>query len=99
VRVVWLAQAEAELDAAIDYYYFQAGAAVAHDFRIETERVATLLGEHRQLGAQIQHNARRLPLHGYPFDLVYRASADSIIVIALAHQRRRPGYWMGRRES
>lgn len=97
MRVVWQAQAEAELDGTIDYYYFQAGAAVAHDFRIEAERVAKLLGEHERLGVQIRHNARRLPLHGYPFDLVYRTGADSIIVIALAHQRRQPGYWMGRR--
>ena len=97
MRVVWQVQAETELDVAIDYYYFQASTAVSENFRNEVERVTTLLLEHTKLGVQVRHNTRRLPLHGYPFDLVYRAKQDSIIVIALAHQSRLPGYWVGRR--
>lgn len=96
MTVVWQALAETELDSAIDYYNFQASAAVSADFRNEVERVTKLLGEHTKLGVQVRHNARRLPLHGYPFDLVYRERQDSIIVIALAHQSRWPGYWRGR---
>ena len=97
MKAVWQAHAETELDAAIDYYYFQGGTAVSDNFRHEVERVTKLLREHTSLGVQVRHNARRLPLHGYPFDLVYRAKQDSILVIALAHHSRRPGYWVGRR--
>ena len=61
------------------------------------DQVDEVLREHTKLGVQIRHNARRLPLHGYPFDIVYRATQDSIVIVALTHQRRRPRYWMGRR--
>jgi len=84
VKVVWQALAETELDAAVDYYYFQASATISTNFRNEVERVTKLLCEHAKVGVQVRHNARRLPLHGYPFDLVYRARQDSIIVVALA---------------
>ena len=29
----------------------------------------------------------------FPFALVYRATSDSVEVVAVVHQRRRPGYW------
>ena len=97
MRIVWQAQAAIELNAAIDYYHFQASTAVATDFRDEVERAINLLCKHTKLGMQVRHSARRLILTGYPFDLVYREEQDSIIIIALAHQRRRPGYWTNRR--
>ena len=39
---------------------------------------------------------RRRLLRRFPFSLVYRVRADHVEVIAVAHQRRRPGYWMAR---
>ena len=32
----------------------------------------------------------------YPYDLVSRLGAHEIVVVALAHQSRRPGYWRER---
>ena len=97
MNIVWQVQAEIEFDAAIDYYYSQANIAVATDFRNEVERVINLLCKHTKIGIRVRHGARRLILTGYPFDLIYRETQDSIIIVALAHQRRRPGYWVGRR--
>jgi hypothetical protein len=37
-----------------------------------------------------------LLLAKFSFDLVYIVEADSIVVLALAHHRRRPGYWRAR---
>lgn len=39
---------------------------------------------------------RRLPVNGFPYHVVYRATLAEIVVIALAHHRRRPGYWRRR---
>jgi hypothetical protein len=41
-------------------------------------------------------HARRIPLHGFPFNLAYRLQTDRIVVIAIANQSRRPGYWSRR---
>jgi hypothetical protein len=40
--------------------------------------------------------ARRFVLRRFPFNLVYRQTASSIRFIALAHHKRRPGYWRSR---
>lgn len=100
MKIVWQAQAEAELDAATDYYIINAGIEVASDFRNEVRRITSRLREHPEIGIRIRHQSRRLPLHGYPYDLVYRLTPEkTLIVVALAHQHRLPGYWAGRKES
>ncbi len=32
----------------------------------------------------------------FPYQLIYREIGNELTVIALAHHRRRPGYWQGR---
>jgi toxin ParE1/3/4 len=41
------------------------------------------------------HGTRRLILHRFPFSIIYRdePSADSVSVVAIAHHKRKPGYW------
>jgi toxin ParE1/3/4 len=39
---------------------------------------------------------RRFVLHKFPFSVVYATRAELIEVIAIAHHRRRPGYWASR---
>lgn len=39
---------------------------------------------------------RSCPLPGRPFSIVYNVTADTIQVIALAHHKRRSGYWKKR---
>jgi hypothetical protein len=36
-------------------------------------------------------------LDRFPFTLVYQINANEIVVLALAHMSRRPGYWSRRR--
>jgi hypothetical protein len=36
---------------------------------------------------------REVPLQRFAFNLIYRIRDDEVIVIAVAHKRRRPGYW------
>lgn len=48
------------------------------------------------LGQAAQLGAKKLILHRYPFSLVTIRASDTIIVVALAHHARRPGYWHSR---
>lgn len=41
-------------------------------------------------------NIRRVSLHSFPFDLIYRESQGQVEVLAVAHRRREPAYWVGR---
>jgi len=40
--------------------------------------------------------AKRLLLHGFPFSLVFIQHGDSIVIVAFAHFKRLPDYWLGR---
>lgn len=39
---------------------------------------------------------RRLVVSDFPYSIVYVASTEEVIVLAFAHAKRRPGYWLGR---
>lgn len=42
---------------------------------------------------------RRYLLRRYPYAIIYEVRDTDVRVLAVAHQRRRPGYWVGRRGS
>jgi plasmid stabilization system protein ParE len=39
---------------------------------------------------------RRAPIPRFPYHLAYLVSNEDILVLAVAHDRRRPKYWSGR---
>lgn len=39
---------------------------------------------------------REFPLKRFPFRIVYRVVESRILVVAIAHTMRRPGYWRNR---
>lgn len=45
---------------------------------------------------QYDHRHRAFFLKRFPYYIVYREKGNGIIIIAIAHKSRRPGYWKGR---
>jgi plasmid stabilization system protein ParE len=39
---------------------------------------------------------RECPVGHFPFRVVFRVAVDRIVVVAIAHAKRRPGYWKDR---
>jgi len=39
---------------------------------------------------------RRILLRRFPFGVVYGVMDDQIVVVAIMHTRRKPGYWKNR---
>jgi plasmid stabilization system protein ParE len=35
---------------------------------------------------------------GFPFGVIYRANDEEVVIVAVAHQRKRPEYWGERGE-
>jgi hypothetical protein len=42
---------------------------------------------------------RVCPLHRFPYSVFYEDQTDQIWIVAVGHQRRRPGYWARRRPT
>ena len=39
---------------------------------------------------------RRIPVKGFPYSLIFREIIGNVQVLAVAHYRRRPLFWLGR---
>ena len=44
-------------------------------------------------------DVKRLLLRRFPYDIIVREHPGEIVIIAIAHQSRRPGYWRGRKHT
>ncbi len=69
---------------------------VADRFIHEVERTFELIERFPATGARVplvDGKARRLPVAGFPYHVVFEELADRVEVLAIAHDRRRPGYW------
>lgn len=88
-------EAEAEFIAAARYYEGQAEN-LGLDFISAVERSYLRLMSFPQSGHPIGRRLLRLLVPGFPYGLLYRADPNRILIVAVAHLRRRPGYWRHR---
>lgn len=65
-------------------------------FYNEIQRVEKLMAQFPESGQEISPGLRRCALRAFPFSLIYSVEKDSLLILAVAHQRRRPGYGLGR---
>lgn len=43
-----------------------------------------------------EHGTRKFILQRFPFNIFYLTGETEIVIVAVAHQKRRPGYWSSR---
>jgi toxin ParE1/3/4 len=84
-----------ELQGAIAWYLDRSRAAAAN-FAAEVERAIEQVSESPGRWPRGKWAARRFILRRFPFVIVYRETETTIQVVAIAHGRRRPGYWKQR---
>ena len=89
-------EAEAELEEA-SLFYESRMAGLGKFFAAEVERTIFLVREFPEAGSPIGPARRRVLVARFPYSVVYRQNPDSIVIVAVAHQRRRPGYWRRRK--
>ena len=65
-------------------------------FQRELERAQTTIQNSPDAWTQYHYGTRRYLLKGFPFIVVYRVTEHRIEFIAVAHGRRKPGYWKDR---
>ena len=89
-------EAEAELEDA-SLFYESRMPGLGKSFAAEVERTIYLIREFPDAGSPNGLTRRRVLVARFPYSVVYRRDVDSIVIVAVAHQRRRPGYWRRRR--
>ena len=91
----FLEPAEAEFLEGIAYY-----AALQADLGVRFQEAVSVAVsqavEHPEHGAPRSKNTRRRLVKGFPFGVICRASETEVVIVAVAHQRKRADYWVRR---
>jgi len=91
----FLPPAQAELLEGIAYYA-AIEAALGQRFEQAMASAVRHAVSHPERGARRSKNTRRWLVKGFPFSVIYRASPQEVVIVAVAHQRKLPGYWAQR---
>ena len=84
-----------EISQAFDFY-LEKDPTVAEEFLEQLNLKIDWIGQFPQRYPVHEHETRRVVLQRFPFQVVYTIRDEDIVVIAVAHTRRRPGYWSSR---
>jgi len=85
-------EAQAEAKAAFDRYWDQShGAALGFDR--ELRAVYRSVRKAPLICPPYLRGTRRVIMRRYPFSVVFRELLHEIQIVAVAHSKRRPGYW------
>jgi plasmid stabilization system protein ParE len=90
--------AVAEIDHEVDYYESR-GAGLGGELEDEIDAALETILQFPYAAPRWKHRQDRrvAVLDRFPFTLVYQISGEEIVILALAHTSRRPGYWARRR--
>jgi plasmid stabilization system protein ParE len=97
VNVEFHSAAERELRQAVDYYNDQQPD-LGYEFAAEVEEAVERIRNSPDAWAWIsqQDNLRRCQTHRFPYGLIYQVQPNRVLIIAVMHLKRRPGYWNDR---
>lgn len=88
-------EAVAEARAAVQWYREKSPSA-ADAFLAELDRAVERIAENPGMYPHYVRGTRRYLLQRFPFYLVYHQVAGKLQIVAIAHGRRKPGYWKKR---
>jgi len=88
-------EANAELDEVVGYYEKQSPG-LGLDLRKEVEAAVQKIRVAPLRWSLYSKRTRRFLIRRFPYLIIFRELADKILIIAVAHGRRRPGYWHDR---
>ena len=102
MKIRFLDAAREEVVEAAAWYERQAGLGEDFDHEIGLAiEIVSRLPETWPLWPKVRDRVgvRRYRLHRFPYSLGYVIRPKEIVVVVVAHDRRRPGYWLRRLRS
>ncbi|MEE8057607.1 MAG: type II toxin-antitoxin system RelE/ParE family toxin [Pseudomonadales bacterium] len=98
MEVIFSEYAKLELeDAACCYELEYEG--LGRRFEKEVKNAAIRISEYPQAWSVERGDVRKCLLHKFPYKLLYSIEGNHIFVIAVAHQHRKPDYWIDKEQT
>ena len=91
----YLPLAREELNEAASFYEARVpglGAAFLDD----VDRSIEMICESPRIGPTAGRTFRKILVRRFPYSIIYALRDEELVIVAIAHQRKRPGYWRRR---
>ena len=98
MKIIFSTIAQQELDDALHFYELEYEG-LGYRFKAEIKKAALRISEYPKAWSFESKEIRKCLLHKFPYKLLYSIELDHIFVIAVAHQHRKPDYWIERKLS
>ena len=95
MRVEFYEPAYIEYQEAIDFYNLQSEG-LGNKFIQEIDKVITIIKNYPESLSQYTRHTRKAVANVFPYNIIYTIHKDYIEILAIAHQHRRPNYWLNR---
>jgi plasmid stabilization system protein ParE len=80
-------------------FYEQRAEGLGLDFLAAVEETTVRIQQYPDAGPIEGARVRKRIVFGFPFTILYQRREDAILIAAVMHQHRRPGYWKDRLSS
>ncbi len=77
-------------------FYESRRSGLGGSFTAEIEAAIGRIVEAPEQFRAIEQDVRRCLAHVFPYGVLFTVEQDIVLIIAVAHASRRPGYWQGR---
>ncbi len=84
-----------EIEESRDYYNLQKHS-LGLDFKRDVFAAINSIASYPTLYPIIFDEIRRCLLHRFPFSIFYAIRKNTIVILAVAHQHKKPNYWADR---
>lgn len=92
MKIEFLPEADEEFREAARYYESEA-AGVGMAFIAAVHKAADEVVEFPLAAQALRAGIRKKVMQHFSYNLFYAIEADTIVIVAVAHQRKRPNYW------
>lgn len=88
-------EAETEFQLAIDFYE-DCEPGLGEAFSEEIYAVVGRVLRFPESWPQYSYRSRRCLCNRFPYSVIYSSMGDEVVIYAVMHQKRKPGYWKDR---
>lgn len=95
MKVVFLEPAYLEYKEAVEFYNLQSEG-LGNKFIAEIDRTISIIKNYPESFTEYTKHTRKAVVNIFPYNVIYSFNDNTVTVIAVAHQHRKPNFWLDR---
>jgi len=95
MKIEFLPIVKSELEDAIEYYDLQVQG-LGNKYKNEAKSTIKRIAIFPTAWMEVKPEIRRCIMHKFPYNIYYSIQNNIILILAIAHQHRKPDYWIDR---